>query len=98
MKRLILTTAFLSSLMFAASAQAAPVVTATLVAPVVHETTLIAGGGFFRCLGTSCQLASDTEVSLSEACRDLKNQVGAISQIGTPARALDADHLAKCNR
>jgi hypothetical protein len=98
MNRLILTTALLSSLVFAAAAQAATPITAVLAAPVASEKTLIAGHGIFRCIGTTCQLASEDSISVDEACRDLKRQVGAISQIGTPTRQLDADHLAKCNK
>ena len=97
MKRLILTTALLSGLAFAATAQAATAVTATLVTPVASESTYVAGHGIFRCVGTTCQLASADEVSVSEACRDLKRQVGAISAIGTPTHQLEADRLAKCN-
>jgi hypothetical protein len=97
MKRLILTAALLSSLVFAASAQAATSVTATLATPVTKEMNLIAGHGVFRCIGSTCQLASEDSVSIEEACRDLKRQVGPISQISTPTRQLEADRLAKCN-
>ena len=99
MKPMILTAAFLSGLALAASAEAAPPATATLATPVANETTLIAGGSFWRCTGATCVVESDGDVSAYSSCRDLKSQLGVdIAAISAGSRQLDADHLAKCNR
>jgi hypothetical protein len=70
---------------------------ATLATPVAKETTVIAAHAVFRCVESTCRLASDDSVSAPEACRDLKRQLGPISQIGTAEHPLEADRLAKCN-
>ena len=97
MQRLIAATVFVSTLAFAAASQAASPVTATLAAPVAKEVRLVAGGAVWRCVDTTCTVASATYPELFPSCKIIARQVGAVTALGSAARSLDADRLARCN-
>ncbi len=90
--------AALAGLLLAGTAIAAAPVSATLQAPLVAKSRVVAGGAVWTCEGSSCVAPSAIERTVSVAsCRELTKVVGAVSTFGNEAKMLDADSLARCN-
>jgi hypothetical protein len=71
---------------------------ATLAQPVAAKKEFIANGNIWRCVGSTCVLASEpVDAGSIRSCHALVRQAGALTTYGPKGMPFEADKLAVCN-